>query len=79
MRAMTLVAVLLIALGIVALVYGGITYTSPGKTLDIGPMHLTTERTNHIPLPPVIGVIALVSGIVMLAVDGKWLRQAAGR
>jgi len=79
MRLKTVVAVILIALGVVALAYQGITYTSMGRGFDLGPMHVTTERTHHIPLPPILGAIALVGGIVLLAVEWKRLGRAAAR
>jgi len=71
------VAILLIALGVVALAYQGITYTSMGEGIQIGPMHMATERTRHIPLPPILGVIALVGGIVLLVVERKGSGRAA--
>ena len=70
------VAILLIALGIVALAYQGITYTSMGKGFDFGPMHVTTEKTNHIPLPPILGAISLVGGIVLLVFERKRFAHA---
>ena len=77
MRPMMIVALLLIALGIVALAYQGITYTSMGETFNLGPMHVTTEKTHHIPLPPILGAIALVGGIMLLIVDRKRFGLAA--
>jgi hypothetical protein len=64
-------AILLIALGIVALAYQGITYTSMGRAFDLGPLHVATEKTHHIPLPPILGAIALVGGIVLLVVNAR--------
>ena len=75
----TLVAIVLIALGIAAFAYEGFTYTSPGKTIDVGPVHVTTEKTHHIPLPPIAGAIALVAGLALLVVDGKRLGGATAR
>ncbi len=54
------------SIGIVAFTYQGITYTTRDKVVDIGPVHMTTEKTNTIPLPPILGGIALVGGIVLL-------------
>jgi uncharacterized membrane protein HdeD (DUF308 family) len=65
------VGIILIALGIVALVFQGITYTKHEKIIDLGPIHATAEEKKTIPLPPVLGVIALVGGIVLLVVGGK--------
>ena len=60
------IAVVLIALGIVVLAYSGITFKTPGKPVDIGPIHVETTRSHFI--PPVAGALALVGGIVLLAV-----------
>jgi len=72
-----IVAILLIALGVVAFAYQGITYTSMGEGVNIGPMHIATERTHHIPLPPILGAIALVGGILLLVVERKGSGHAA--
>ena len=66
MKAPTMLGVALIILGIVAFVYQGITYTSREKAIDIGPVQVTTERTRRLPLPPVVGILALVGGVVLL-------------
>ncbi len=66
MRQNTIIAVLLIAIGIAAFAYQGITFKTPGKTVDLGIVQVTAEKTNNIPLPPVVGVIALVGGIALL-------------
>lgn len=56
----------LIVLGIVALSYQGITYASREKVVDIGPVHITADTSKTIPLPPIVGVVALIGGIVLL-------------
>lgn len=66
MRTETVVAIILIAIGILALAYQGITYTTREKVLDLGPLQMTEERTKTVPLPPILGVVALVGGIVLL-------------
>ncbi|MCC6543857.1 MAG: DUF3185 domain-containing protein [Nitrospirae bacterium] len=53
MKINTLLAIILIAIGIVAFAYQGITYTTRGQVVDIGPLHMTAERTRTIPLPPI--------------------------
>lgn len=64
---MKLVAILLIVLGVVALVYGGISYNAGEKTvLEMGDVKVTANEKKTIPLPPVLGVIALVGGIALL-------------
>jgi len=66
MKTNTIFAVLLIALGIVAFAYQGITYKTREKTVDLGALQVTTEKTKNIPLPPIVGAIALVGGIALL-------------
>ena len=64
-------AVILIAVGFLALAYQGFTYTTREKVVDIGPVHVTKEKTKTLPLPPILGVIAVVSGIGLLVVGRK--------
>jgi hypothetical protein len=66
MKAAPLIGVILIVLGVVSLAYQGITYTTHKKVLDIGPLQATTEEHKTIPLPPILGGIALVGGVVLL-------------
>jgi len=62
---------ILIALGLVGLVWGGITYTTREKLIDIGPIHATREQTHNIPLPPILGAAALIGGVVLLVAGRK--------
>ena len=71
MKTTTLFAIILIALGVVALGYQGITYTTKEKVIDIGPLKVTEEQTKTFPLPPIVGVVALVGGIVLLVVGNR--------
>jgi hypothetical protein len=66
MNLKTIVAIVLIALGGVALAYQGIRYTTREESLDLGPIQVTTEKTKTIPLPPIVGGLALAGGIVLL-------------
>ena len=66
-----IVGIALIVLGIVAFAYQGITYTSREKIIDIGPLQATAETKKTIPLSPVLGGLALVGGIVLVAVGAK--------
>lgn len=63
--------IILIILGVVALIYGGITYTTHKKVIDMGPIQAEKKETHSIPLPPVLGVIAIVGGGALLVVGGK--------
>jgi hypothetical protein len=58
--------VLLLVLGLAALVYQGITYTSRETVIDIGPVHATADRQKTLPLPPVVGMAAVAGGVVLL-------------
>jgi hypothetical protein len=71
MKTYTLIGVILIVLGIIAFAYQGITYTTRDKVVDIGPVHVTAEKTKTLPLPPIVGAIALVGGIVVLVMGSK--------
>jgi hypothetical protein len=66
MNGKTILAVVLIAIGIFSLGYQGITYTTQKKVVDIGPIQASKSEHHTIPLPPVIGVIALVGGVLVL-------------
>jgi len=70
MKRNTIIAGLLIVFGVVAFTYQ-FTYKSREKTVDLGSLQVTSEKTKNIPIPPIIGVIAIVSGIVLLARAGK--------
>jgi hypothetical protein len=65
---MKIVAIVLIVLGALSLAYGGITYTRREKVLDIGPIQATRQTHETIPLPPILGGIALAGGIALLFV-----------
>ena len=71
MKGNLLLGVALVALGVIALAYQGISYTTHKKVVDIGPIEATKEEHKTIPLPPVLGVIALVGGIIIIARDRK--------
>ena len=69
MAALRIVGIALLVLGILSLAYQGITYTKSEKVLEVGPITATKETTKTIPLPPVLGGVALVGGLVGLVVS----------
>ena len=71
MKTYTLTGIILIVIGIVALAYQGITYTTREKVVDIGPIQVTADKTKTVPLPPILGGIALVGGIVLLVMGSN--------
>jgi uncharacterized membrane protein len=66
MKPIMLIGIVLIVLGVVALAYQGITYTSRERILDIGPIHATADTKKTIPISPILGGLALVGGIVIV-------------
>ena len=71
MKSLTLFGIVLVVLGIFALAYQGITCTKHEKVLDVGPLHAEKDTTKTIPLPPVLGGLALVGGVVLIIVGSK--------
>jgi hypothetical protein len=63
---MKALGIVLVVLGIVGLVYGGISWTRRDTIVDAGPIEITTDKRESVPLPPVVGGLLLVAGIVLL-------------
>jgi hypothetical protein len=68
---MRAVGIVLIVVGSLILAYQGFTYTTREKVVDAGPLHVETEHKKTIPLPPILGAVALAGGIVVLVVGGR--------
>ena len=71
MKPMAIFGAVLLVFGIVALVYQGVKYTSHDTVIDIGPIHATADRQRTFPLPPIVGLAAVASGVVLLITGGK--------
>ena len=72
MRApLMLIGIALIALGLIALVYHGVTYTTSEKVVDLGPLKITAQKEKTIPLPPILGGLALAGGIGLVVVSAR--------
>jgi uncharacterized membrane protein len=71
MKTASIVGILLIVLGVIALGYQGISYTTQKKVVDIGPIQATKTEHKTIPLPPIVGGLALVGGIALLFAGGR--------
>jgi hypothetical protein len=71
MKPIILIGIVLVVLGALALAFQGINYTRQEKVLDIGPIHATAETHKRIPLPPVIGGLALIGGVVLLVAGAR--------
>jgi hypothetical protein len=63
---MKILAILLVAVGLVGLIYGGVTWTRHEKVLDIGPVEVTRSQEKSVPVPPIVGGVCLVAGVVLL-------------
>jgi hypothetical protein len=73
---MKLVAIVLIALGLIGLIYGGITWTQREKVVDLGPLEVTREDRESLPVPPLVGGICLAAGVVLLISQSRRPRSA---
>lgn len=71
MKPIVWVGILLVVLGALALAYHGFNYTHRERVMDVGPMHVTTETQDRIPIPPILSGLALAGGIVLLVVGSK--------
>ena len=68
MKPATILGAVLIVLGLAALAYQGITYTSREKVIDLGPIEAPAERQRTVPLPPIMGIVAVAAGVVLVVV-----------
>jgi hypothetical protein len=76
MNIMTIVGIILIALGVVGLIYGGITYTSTKNVVDLGAVQLKVDQEKEIPLSPIAGAGAVAAGVILVLVGRR--RNAGG-
>jgi uncharacterized membrane protein YidH (DUF202 family) len=66
-----IVGIILIAIGIIAIAYGGFSYTKREKIIDAGPLQVSADREKTVPFPPILGGICLVGGIILVIVGNK--------
>ena len=71
MKTATILGIALIMLGVVAFAYQGITYTTREKVIDLGPLQATVDTKQTLPLPPLVGGLALIGGVVLLVVGAR--------
>ena len=71
MKSSAVAGVILVVIGVISLVFQGITYTRHKKVLQVGSFEATTEQHKTIPLPPIIGGVALVAGVALLMVGRR--------
>ena len=68
---MRIAGIVLIVVGIIGLVYGGITYTRRKDTVSVGPLSATVSQRETFPIPPVAGAVAIVVGAGLLLAGGR--------
>jgi uncharacterized membrane protein YidH (DUF202 family) len=71
MKPVMLLGVVLIVIGVLALAYQGITYTTREKVIDLGPLQASVDKKKTIPLPPILGALALGAGLILVVVGNK--------
>jgi ABC-type phosphate transport system permease subunit len=71
MKSTTVLGIVLVVLGALALIYQGFNYTRQEKVIDIGPIHATADTQEHVPLPPIVGGLALAAGAVLIAMGAR--------
>jgi hypothetical protein len=71
MKSMTMLGIVLAALGIFVLVFQGFSYTHQEKVIDLGPIHATRDDTERVPIPPIVGGLALLGGAALLVMGAR--------
>jgi hypothetical protein len=71
MKSTAVLGIVLAVLGVLALVYQGFSYTRERNVIDIGPIHATADTREHVPLPPIIGGVALAAGVLLLVMGAR--------
>jgi hypothetical protein len=71
MKSITVLGIVLAVLGVLALVYQGFSYTRQEKVIDIGPIHATADTQEHVPLPPIVGGLALAAWAALLVMGAR--------
>jgi hypothetical protein len=71
MKPAVLVGVLLIVLGIAGLAFGGFSFTRKEKVLDLGPIEASADKKESLPIPPILGALAIVGGVVLVATSAR--------
>jgi hypothetical protein len=71
MKTTSILGLALVIFGFLALAYQGITYTTHKKVLDVGPIQATKEEHTTIPLPPIVGGLALLGGVILIVAGRK--------
>ncbi len=68
---MKIIGIVLVVLGVVGLAYGGIQWTTKKKVVDMGPLQVTQNKSESLPLSPIAGGVCLIAGVVLLVAGGR--------
>lgn len=71
MEPTSLLGLILIVAAVAAFAYQGISFTTRENVVDLGPLQVTADKTRTLPLPPIVGAVALIGGIVLLVMGNK--------
>jgi hypothetical protein len=63
--------IVLIVLGLIGVIWGGFSYTTREKAFDAGPIHVTHDKEHNVFVPPLVGAVVLVSGVLLLVAGKK--------
>lgn len=76
MRSSLIAGIVLVVIGAICLAYQGITYTTHKKVVKVGPIEATKTEHRTIPLPPIVGGVLVVGGIVLISIGGRAKNRA---
>jgi hypothetical protein len=71
MKPIMILGIVLIVLGVAGLIFGGVSYTTREKVVDVGALHVTAEKQHTIPILPIVGGVVLAGGIAVVAVSAR--------
>jgi drug/metabolite transporter (DMT)-like permease len=68
---MKIIGFMLVVIGVLALVYGGVSYNRQRTVVDVGPFKATATEQKNVPLSPIVGGIAVLGGVLLMAIPRK--------
>ena len=68
---MRAIGFVLIVIGLIGLIYGGVTWTQREELVDLGPIEVTSQERETLPVPPIIGAICLTGGVLLVVAGGR--------
>ena len=71
MKPATIVGILLIVLGIIGFAVGGVSFTHEKKDVDLGPVQISHEKKETVPISPILSTVSLIAGVALVAVGAR--------